>query len=75
VFFLSLLPGLLLFAISLVFVVAVIHELFVNPRMLACSIFLVLALTVLWAMWTRLPMFLRRFIRKRLLDQEKEHRP
>jgi hypothetical protein len=75
VFILSLVPGLLLFAISLVFVVAVIHEIFVNPRMVASFIVLVLALTVLWAMWTRLPMFLRRFIRKRLLDQEKERRP
>jgi len=75
VFFLSLVPGLLLFVISLAFVIALIHELFVNPRMLFSFIFLALALTVLWAMWTRLPMSLRRFIRKRLLEREKEDRP
>jgi hypothetical protein len=75
VFFLSLIPGLLLLVISLIFVIAVIHELFTSPRMLFSFAFLGFALTVLWAMWTRLPMSLRRFIRKRLLDQEKEGRP
>ncbi len=75
VFLLSLLPGFLLFLISLLFVIALIHELFLNPRMLVSFIFLALALTVLWALWTRLPMSLRRFIRKRLLDREKERRP
>jgi hypothetical protein len=75
VFLLSLAPGLLLLVISLIFIVSLIHELFVSPRMLFSFIFLAFALTVLWAMWTKLPMSLRRFIRKRLLDGEKEGRP
>ncbi len=74
-FLLSLAPGLLLLVISLIFIVSLIHELFVSPRMLFSFIFLAFALTVLWAMWTKLPMSLRRFIRKRLLDGEKEGRP
>lgn len=75
VFLLSLLPGLLLVITSLLFLVAAIHQLFVSPQMLAGFIFLALALTVLWAMWTRLPMALRQFIRKHLLDRERERRP
>lgn len=74
VFLLSLLPGLVLLLVSLLFVIAVVHALFVNPRMLVSFIFLALALTVLWAMWKRLPLALRQFIRKRLLDREREGR-
>ena len=75
VFFLGLVPGFLLFVVSLLFLVAVIREFLVNPRMLLGFVFLALALIVLWAMWTRLPLALRQFIRKRLLDREKERRP
>lgn len=75
VFFLSLVPGFLLGAISLLFIVALIRALFLNPQMLLGFVFLALALTVLWAMWTKLPLKLRQFIRKRLLDREKERRP
>lgn len=71
---LSLLPGALLALISLLFVLALIHELVVKPRMLLGFVFLGFALTVLWAMWTRLPLALRQFIRKRLLDRDKEGR-
>jgi RNA polymerase subunit RPABC4/transcription elongation factor Spt4 len=75
VFGLSLVPGFLLFAISILFVVGLLHALMTNPRMLLAFGFLALALTVLWAMWTRLPLALRQWIRKRLLDREKERRP
>lgn len=74
VFFLSLVPGFLLFLISLLFLAALIRELLTNPRMLLCFVFLALALTVLWAMWTRLPLALRQFIRKGLLERDKERR-
>jgi len=71
---LSLLPGFLLALISLLFVTVAIHAIFVNPRMLLASIFLALALSVLWVMWTRLPLALRQFIRKRLMGGEKDWR-
>jgi len=71
----SLVPGFLLALVSLLFVIALFHTLFVNPRMLVAFVFLALALTVLWAMWTRLPLALRRFIRKQLLERGKERRP
>jgi hypothetical protein len=74
VFFLSFLPGLLLFLISALFLIALVHELFVNPRMLGSFVFLAFAFVVLWAMWTRLPLALRQFIRKRLLEREKDRR-
>ncbi len=75
VFLLTLIPGFLLFVISILFVAALLHELLVSPRMLVACGFLALALTVLWAMWTRLPLALRRWIRRQLLDREKERRP
>jgi hypothetical protein len=74
VFLLSLVPGLLLVLISLLSVIALVHALFTNPRMLVAFTFLALALTVLWAMWTRLPLALRQFIRKRLLNREQDGR-
>lgn len=74
-FGLSLVPGFLLFLISILFIAALLHALFSNPRMLLSFAFLALALTVLWAMWTRLPLALRRWIRKQLLEREKERRP
>jgi hypothetical protein len=73
-FALSLVPGLILLLVSVLFIIALIHVLFGNPRMLVASIFLALALTVLWAMWTRLPLAIRRFIRRRLLERGKERR-
>lgn len=72
---LSLVPGLLLVLISSLFILALIRTLFVNPRMLVASVFIALALTVLWAMWTRLPLAIRQFIRKQLLERGKERRP
>jgi hypothetical protein len=75
VFGLSLLPGFLLFIISILFVVAALHVLLTNPRMLLSFGFLALALTVLWAMWTRLPLALRQWIRRRLLSRDKERSP
>ncbi len=74
VFFLSLAPGFVLFLVSLLFALALVHGLLANPRMLVGFIFLALDLTVLWAMWTRLPLALRQFIRKWLLDREKDGR-
>lgn len=74
-FALSLVPGLLLFLVSIFFIAALLDVLFSNPRMLFGFAFLALALTVLWAMWTRLPLALRQWIRKQLLDREKERRP
>jgi hypothetical protein len=75
VFGLSLIPGFLLVAISLLFIIAAIHVLFTNPRMLLSLAFLALALTILWAMWTRLPLALRRWIRRQLLERDKERKP
>jgi hypothetical protein len=70
VFFLSLVPGFLLLLVSLLFLIGVLHELLGNPRMLLGFFFLGIALSVLWAMWTRLPLALRQFIRKRLIDRQ-----
>jgi hypothetical protein len=71
VFLLSLVPAALLFLASFLFVIGLIHQLFTSPRMLVSFIFLALPFTVLWAMWVRLPMALRRVIRKHLLEREK----
>jgi hypothetical protein len=71
----SFVPGALLFLFSILFVAALLHALFLNPRMLVSFVFLALALTVLWAMWTRLPLALRQWIRRQLLDREKERKP
>jgi hypothetical protein len=68
-------PGGLLGFLSLLIVLAAIHTLLVNPKMLTSLVFLGLAVAVLWAMWSRLPLALRQFIRKRILDREKERRP
>ena len=72
VFGLSLVPGVLLVVISLLFIAAALHVLLTNPRMLISFGFLALALAVLWAMWTKLPLALRQWIRRRLLSREKE---
>lgn len=71
---LSLVPGLLLFLISLLFVVAFIQAVIASPRVLAAAAVLALILTVLWALWSRLPLAVRRFIRKRLLERGEERR-
>jgi hypothetical protein len=70
VFFLSLVPGFLLLLVSLLFLIGVLHELLASPRMLLGFVSLGIALSVLWAMWTRLPLALRQFIRKRLIDRQ-----
>lgn len=75
VFFLSFVPGVLLALLSALFFIALVHELFTTPRMLPSLTFLALAIAVLWAMWTRLPLALRQFIRKKLLDRENGTRP
>jgi hypothetical protein len=72
---LSFVPGLLLLLISFLAIVAVLHSVMSSPRVLVSFVFLALALTVLWAMWTRLPLALRRWIRKQMLDRNKERRP
>lgn len=74
-FGLSLLPGILLGLISILFVVGFLRTLLTNPRMLFSFVFLALALTVLWAMWTKLPLALRQWIRKQLLVREKDKKP
>jgi RNA polymerase subunit RPABC4/transcription elongation factor Spt4 len=75
VFALSLVPGFLLILFTIFVLVAGFHVLLANPRMLLAFGFLALAVAVLWAMWTRLPLALRRWIRKQVLDREKERRP
>src|SRR5580700_4872934 len=52
-------PGVLLLAISILFLGALVHQLLTDPRMLLGFGFLALALTVLWAMWTKLPLAVR----------------
>ena len=72
IFLVSLVPAVLLSLASLLFGLGLLRTLFVNPRMLVSFIFLAVALTVLWAMWKRLPLALRQFIRKQILNREKE---
>ena len=73
-FGLSFLPGLLLALVSGLFLIGAVHVLLVNPRMLFGFLFLGFAIAVLWALWTRLPLALRQFIRKRLMEREKDRR-
>jgi hypothetical protein len=75
VFALSLVPGCLLVLLTLLALLAGFHVLLTNPRMLLAFSFLGLALAVLWAMWTRLPLALKRWIRKQVLSRDKERRP
>jgi hypothetical protein len=66
---------LLLVVGSVLFIAALVHTLLSNPGMLLPFVFLAFGLTVLWAMWTKLPLALRQWIRHRLLDRDKERRP
>ena len=75
VFVLSLVPGFLLILITLLLIVIGLQVLLTNPRMLLSFGFLALAVMALWAIWTKLPLFLRRWIRKQLLEREKERKP
>jgi hypothetical protein len=68
-------PGIFLVALSSLFLGALVHQLLTDPRMLLGFAFLALALTVLWAMWTKLPLAVRQFIRRMILDREKGRRP
>ena len=72
VFGLALVPGVLLLTVSVLFLAGLFQALLSNPRMLLAFGFLALALMVLWAMWLKLPLALRRWIRRRLLGREKE---
>jgi RNA polymerase subunit RPABC4/transcription elongation factor Spt4 len=71
----TVIPGILLVLISILFLGALIHQLLTNPRILLGFAFLALALTVLWAMWTKLPLAVRQFIRRMILDRENERKP
>lgn len=75
VFGLALVPGVLLLTVSVLFLAGLFQALLSNPRMLLAFGFLALALMVLWAMWLKLPLALRRWIRRRLLGREKERSP
>ena len=75
VFGLTLVPGILLFIISVLFIGAILHQLLTDSRMLVVFGFLALALMVLWAMWMKVPLAVRQFLRKLVLDREKERKP
>lgn len=74
VFLLSLVPTFLLILVSLLVIVLMTRALLTNPRILANFAYLTLVLIVLWFLWSKLPLALRKFIRKQLLEREKEGR-
>jgi len=59
---LSFLPGLLLFAVTVLFLLGLINVLLTNQQMLFQFMLIGLMLAFLWYLYMHLPAFLRRFI-------------
>jgi hypothetical protein len=65
-FFLSLIPGCILTVLSILSVALVIRALLQSPRALTSLIFLLMALGVLWWIWSQIPQWFRKAIYKML---------
>jgi hypothetical protein len=65
-FFLSLIPGLILTVLSILAVALVIRAIVQSPRALASLVFLLMALGVLWWIWSHIPQWFRKAIYKML---------
>jgi len=65
-FFLSLIPGFILTVLSILSVALVIRAILQSPRALTSLVFLLLALGVLWWIWSRIPQWFRKAIYKML---------
>jgi hypothetical protein len=73
-YLLSLLPGLLLVLVSLLVGLLLLRELFANPPWLAALIFLGIAAGILAWMWTELPLWFRKLVRRLLTRKRKDDR-
>lgn len=73
-FFLSLLPGLLLAMISLIVTLVLLHAILTHPRWLLAFIFLGIAWGILAWMWSKLPLWFRKLVRRLLQRNRKEDR-
>jgi hypothetical protein len=70
-FILSLVPGVILTALSLAGIVFFLHQLFQRPEMLFSAVMLLIALGILWWMWGQIPQWLRSAI-YRMLKRKRE---
>jgi RNA polymerase subunit RPABC4/transcription elongation factor Spt4 len=68
---LSLVPGLVLGVLSIGLVALLFKAIFENPRLLLATVFLAIALGVLWWMWSKIPLWFRRAV-SNLLRRRRE---
>lgn len=73
-FLLTLLPGSLLVLISVVLTLALLHAILTNPQWLVPFLFLGMAWVVLAWMWSKLPLWFRKSVRRLLERKRKEDR-
>jgi hypothetical protein len=75
---LGVLPGLLLLGLTLLFGVALIHVLLTDPAMQLWMVLLGLLLALLWFLYMKLPLFIRRWIQRLIArggqDERARHR-
>jgi hypothetical protein len=69
---LSLFPGGLLVAVSLLIAIVLIHELLSNPQWLLALVPLVIAVAVLAWIWSELPLWFRNLVRRLLRRKRKD---
>jgi predicted acyltransferase len=69
-FLLSLFPGLLLVLVSILVAALLVRELFANPQWVLALIFLGIACGILAWIWTEIPLWFRKIVR-RLLGRDR----
>lgn len=74
-FLLSLLPGLLLVLVSILAAYLLIREIFTNPRWLCAVLLLAIAWGILAWIWSELPLWFRKIVRRLLERKRKDERP
>jgi ABC-type nickel/cobalt efflux system permease component RcnA len=74
-FLVSLLPGVLLVFLSIIVALLFIHELLTNPRVQCASVLLLIALGILWWIWSQLPLWFRKAIYRMLQRKRQGERP
>lgn len=65
-FFLSLIPGVILTVLSILVIAIAIHELLSSPRLMTSLVFLLIALGILWWIWSHIPKWFRSAIYRML---------
>ncbi len=70
-FLLSLVPGLILFALSVIALAALATAVAHSPQLLCSAVCLLIALGILWWVWSQIPAWIRRAISK-LLRRRRE---